>query len=49
MFTSVTAEYLVINDGCNGKAVEAIGESLPYFNIITSPTCTGGEKREESK
>lgn len=31
--TSMAAEYLLIDDGGDGQAVEAVGESLPQFDI----------------
>lgn len=29
-------EDLLVNDGCNGKAVEAIGECLPQLDVIAT-------------
>lgn len=29
-------EDLLVNDGCNGQAVEAIGKSLPELDVITT-------------
>lgn len=37
--TSVTTEDLLINNGSNGKAVEAVSEGLPQLNIVPTLTC----------
>jgi len=34
----VTTENFLINDGGNGKAVEAVGECLPEFDVVPSLT-----------
>lgn len=34
----MTAENFLINDGGNGKAVEAVGECLPEFDVVPSLT-----------
>lgn len=39
MNTSVTAEDLLIHDGGNGQAVEAVGESFPQFDVKSAFTC----------
>jgi len=30
----VHGEYLLVNDSCDGQAVEAIGESLPELDVV---------------
>jgi hypothetical protein len=30
----VHSEYLLVNDSCDGQAVEAICESLPEFDVV---------------
>lgn len=37
---SVAAEDLLIYNGCDGQAVEAVGESLPQFDVVSSLACT---------
>jgi hypothetical protein len=32
----VHCEDLLINDSCNGQAVEAVGEGLPELDIVSS-------------
>lgn len=32
-------EYLFVNDGCDRQAVEAIGKSLPEFDVVSAFTC----------
>lgn len=39
MNTSVTAEDLLIHDGGDGQAVEAVGESFPQFDVKSAFTC----------
>lgn len=34
--TTVHGENLLVNDGSNGQAVEAVGESLPQLNVVSS-------------
>lgn len=34
--TAVHGEDLLVNDGGNGQAVEAIGKSLPQFDVVAS-------------
>jgi hypothetical protein len=34
--TSVHGENLLVNDGRDGKAVEAVGESLPQLDVVTA-------------
>jgi hypothetical protein len=33
---TVHSEYLLVNDSCDGQAVEAICESLPEFDVVPS-------------
>ena len=33
--TAVAAENLLIHDGGDGQAVEAVGESLPQLDVVT--------------
>jgi len=33
--TTMAAENLLINDGCNGQTVETVGERLPQANVET--------------
>lgn len=44
MLTSVAAEDLLIHDGGDGQAVEAVGKSLPQLDVEPAFTC--GIKRE---
>ena len=37
--TAVHGENLLVNDGSDGKTVEAIGKSLPQLDVITSLAC----------
>lgn len=30
------SEYFFVNDGCNGETIEAISESFPEFNVVSS-------------
>jgi hypothetical protein len=32
----VHGEDLLVNDGSNGKAVEAVGESLPELDVVSA-------------
>ena len=34
--TAMTTEYLLINDSCQGQAVETIRESLPQLNVVAT-------------
>lgn len=34
--TTVHGENLLVNDGSNGQAVEAVGEGLPQLDIVSS-------------
>ena len=38
---TVTAEYLLVHDGGDGQAVEAICECLPELDVETPLTCGG--------
>ena len=33
---TMTAENLLVYDGCDGETVEAVSEGLPEFDIVTS-------------
>lgn len=43
--TSVAAEDLLVHDGGNGQAVEAVGEGLPQLDVEPAFTCV--EEEEE--
>ena len=34
--TTVHGENLLVNDGSNGQAVEAVGEGLPQLDVVSS-------------
>lgn len=36
----MAAEDLLIYNGCNGQAVEAVGERFPQFDVVASLACT---------
>jgi hypothetical protein len=33
--TAVHAEYLLVDDSCNGHAIEALGEEFPQFDVVS--------------
>ena len=37
--TSMTAEDLLINNGSNGQAIEAVCEGLPQLDVVPSLAC----------
>lgn len=39
MNTSVAAEDLLVHDGGDGQAVEAVSERLPQLNVESALTC----------
>lgn len=43
MNTSVTAEDLLIHYGCDGQAVEAVGERLPQLDVESAFTCNNNK------
>lgn len=47
--TAVTAKDLLVDDGSNGQAVEAVCESFPEFNVVTPFTFRGSNEENERK
>ena len=48
--TSVTAEDLLVHDGGDGQAVEAVGERLPQLDVESAFTCnTNREVSQEAE
>lgn len=45
MLTSVATEDLLVHDGSDGQAVEAISEGLPQFDVVASLACPGGRRQ----
>lgn len=37
----MAAEDLLVYNGCNGQAVEAVSERFPQFDVVASLACTG--------
>ena len=45
VLTSMATEDLLVHDGSDGQAVEAISEGLPQFDVVASLACPGGRRQ----
>lgn len=45
VLTSMATEDLLVHDGSDGQAVEAISEGLPQFDVVASLACPGGKRQ----
>ena len=45
MLTSVATEDLLVHNGSDGQAVEAISEGLPQFDVVASLACPGRRRQ----
>ena len=47
--TAVHAENLLIDNGGNGQAVEAVSEGLPQLDVVPPLACSSKEEKEKKK
>lgn len=44
----MATEDLLVNDGCDGQTVEAVGEGLPQLYVVSPFTCERKKHTSES-